>query len=62
MWKSPYIVTKVISPVLYQNKGKKDPRIVHYHRLKFFKDREVPVWLNQLQTAMNTKSRTSIGD
>ena len=64
MWKGPYIVTKVISPVLYQIKGKKDPRIVHHDHLKFCKDREVPWWLTQLQTVMkqNQESQLETGE
>ena len=44
MWKSPYLVVKVISPVLYQIiKGTKEPRIGHHDRLKLCLDRDVPV-------------------
>ena len=45
MWKGPFVVTKVLSPVLYQIKAKKDTRVVHHDRLKICLDRDIPHWL-----------------
>ena len=46
-WKGPYIITKILSPVLYQIKNTKEPRIVHHDRLKLCSDREVPAWVTR---------------
>ena len=46
-WKGPYIITKILNPVLYQIKNTKEPRIVHHDRLKLCSDREVPVWVTR---------------
>ena len=47
-WKGPYIISKILSPVLYQIIDKKNKEtVVHHDRLKLCRDREHPVWLKR---------------
>ena len=47
IWKGPYLVTKVINPVLYEIEGLKKSKVVHHDRIKLCLDREVPLWVQR---------------
>ena len=49
IWKGPYIVIKVISPVLFRINGHKREVVVHHDRLKPCMDRSIPMWMRRLR-------------
>ena len=49
IWKGPYLVIKVISPVLFRIKGRKREVVVHHDRLKPCMDRSIPMWMRRLR-------------
>ena len=49
IWKGPYLVIKVISPVLFRIKGHKREVVVHHDRLKSCMDRSIPMWMRRLR-------------
>ena len=62
IWKGPYIVSKVYSPIIYKIEGeRKTQSIVHHDRLKLCQDRVIPLWLRRkrselLDTPVNEES------
>ncbi len=46
-WKGPFLIMKVISPVLLEIAGRKEIRIVHHDKVKLCRDRSVPFWLRR---------------
>ena len=49
IWKGPYLVIKVISPVFNRIKGLKREVVVHHDRLKLCMDRSIPMWMRRLR-------------
>ena len=50
IWNGPYLVIKVISPVLFRIKGRKREVVVHHDRLKpKCLDRSIPMWMRRLR-------------
>ena len=49
IWKGPYLVIKVISPVLFRIKGHKREVVVHHDRLKPCMDSSIPMWMRRLR-------------
>ena len=49
IWKGPYLLIKVISPVLFRIKGHKREVVVHHDRLKPCMDRSIPMWMRRLR-------------
>ena len=49
IWNGPYLVIKVISPVLFRIKGRKREVVVHHDRLKPCLDRSIPMWMRRLR-------------
>ena len=49
IWKGPYLVIKVISPVLFRIKGRKREVVVHHDRFKPCMDRSIPMWMHRLR-------------
>nr|KAG5699813.1 hypothetical protein BaRGS_013533 [Batillaria attramentaria] len=47
IWKGPYLVTDVVSPILVRVKGRSRERIVHTDRLRLCRDRTLPLWLRR---------------
>ena len=41
----PYLITEVLSPVLYRIEGRKKSSVVHHDRLIICRDRSIPFWL-----------------
>ncbi|CAG2185743.1 unnamed protein product [Mytilus edulis] len=54
-WQGPYLVIKVISPVLYRIQKRKKALVVHHDKLKPCEDRVLPKWLKY------AKHRLSLG-
>ena len=46
-WQGPLLVTKVLSPILYQVQGRKKSQVLHHDLLKRCEDREIPLWLRR---------------
>ena len=59
VWKGPYIIFKVISPILFEVADKKESFVLHHNRLKPCEDRSVPLWLcrkwNKILTTLTKK-------
>ena len=49
IWKGPYLMIKVISPVLFRIKGRKREVVVHHDRLKPCMDRSILLWMRRLR-------------
>jgi hypothetical protein len=47
IWLGPYVVTEVLSPVLYCIEGRKAKHTVHHDRIKICRDRVVPMWMRR---------------
>ena len=45
IWKGPLLVTKVLTPILFEVTGRKKPVVIHHDRLKPCCDRNIPIWL-----------------
>ncbi|CAC5400387.1 unnamed protein product [Mytilus coruscus] len=51
-WQGPYVVTRVLSPVLYEITGRKKEMIVHHDRIKQCDDEIVPLWIKRLRNRL----------
>jgi len=49
-WKGPYIVVKVINPVLYEIEDRKRSYVIHHDRLKLCTDKDLPIWIQRRRT------------
>ena len=49
VWKGPYLVEKVLSPVLLRIRGRKKAEVIHHDRLIVCRDRAVPMWLRRMR-------------
>ena len=45
VWKGPFLVTKVLSPVLFRVCDRRKSYVLHHDRLKPCEDRDIPLWL-----------------
>lgn len=52
LYSGPYIITKVLSPAVYEIKGKKKIYVTHHDRLKPFQS-ELPQWAKTLTESLN---------
>lgn len=43
----PLVVTKVISPILYQLEDRKRTYVLHHDRLRYCDDRSIPLWIRR---------------
>ena len=44
-WAGPFLVTQVLSSVLYRLKSRNKEVVAHYDRLKLCQDRVIPIWM-----------------
>ena len=49
IFKGPYLVVEVLSPILFKIKNRKRESVVHHDRLKPCKDRNLPIWLKRMR-------------
>ena len=47
VWKGPYVISKVHSPILFEVADKKKSFVLHHDRLKPCEDRSIPLWLRR---------------
>ena len=47
VWKGPYVISKVISPILFEVADKRKSFVLHHDRLKPCEDRSIPLWLRR---------------
>jgi hypothetical protein len=47
LYEGPYLVTEVISPILYRISGKKESLVLHHDHLRICQAREIPFWLRR---------------
>ena len=50
-WIGPFVVTTVISSVLYRIKDRRREQVVHHDRLKLCHDSDIPLWVKRLRHA-----------
>ena len=55
IWKGPFVITKVISPVLFRIKGRKVESVIHHDTLKPCGDRTVPMWVCRLRQSIRAR-------
>ena len=56
IWKGPLLVTKVLTPILFEVTGRKKPVVLHHDRLKPCCDRNIPLWLRRKRNQVLGKS------
>ena len=47
IYKGPYLIVEVLSPVLYRIEDRKKASVIHHDRLKVCNDRAVPLWIRR---------------
>ncbi len=47
VYDGPYLVSQVISPVLYRIEGRKRSSVLHHDRLRICQDRDIPMWIRR---------------
>ena len=52
VWKGPFLVTKVLSPVLFGVCDRKKSYVLHHDRLKPCEDRDIPLWLRRKRSRL----------
>ena len=52
VWKGPFLVVEVLSPVCYRVADRKKTYVLHYNRLKPCLDRDVPLWLRRKRSSL----------
>ena len=58
IWSGPWMVTQMISSVLYRIASRKPSMVAHHDSLKLCSDRELPIWLLKYEIR-NTKIRNT---
>jgi len=48
-WKGPYVISKVLSPVLFKIQDRRGESVIHHDRLKMCQLRNPPIWLQRLR-------------
>ena len=56
VWKGPYVISKVISPILFEVTDKRKSFVLHHDRLKPCEDRFVPLWLRRKRSKILNNS------
>jgi len=51
-WKGPYLIVKVLSPVLYRIRQRKKEMVSHHDKLKPCEDRNIPFWIKRLRNKL----------
>ncbi|CAG2227664.1 unnamed protein product [Mytilus edulis] len=51
-WQGPYVVIRVLSPVLYEITGRKKEMVIHHDRIKQCDDEIVPLWIKRLRNRL----------
>ena len=49
IWTGPYLVLEMLTPAVYRLRGQKKETVLHHDRLKLFRDRSAPVWMQRLR-------------
>jgi len=47
-WSGPFVITEILSPVLYKIQGRRKSENVHHDRLKLFQSDDVPAWVKDV--------------
>ncbi|KAL5015456.1 hypothetical protein ScPMuIL_009726 [Solemya velum] len=58
-WKGPYVVSKVVSPVLYEIADQRNRKVLHHDRLKSCSLESVPGWVSRLRRNLASKDLTT---
>ena len=49
VFRGPYLVTEVVSPILYRIRDRKKSKVVHHDQLAVCPDTNVPLWMRRLR-------------
>ena len=49
IWNGPFLITKVLSPILYVIQGRRRSKVVHHDRIKQCSDRDIPLWMTRMR-------------
>ena len=52
VWKEPFLVVEVVSPVLFRIADRKKTYVLHHDKLKPCLDRDVPLWLRRKRSSL----------
>ncbi|KAL5011242.1 hypothetical protein ScPMuIL_011676 [Solemya velum] len=58
-WKGPYVVSKVVSPVLYEIADQRNRKVLHHDRLKSCSLESIPGWVSRLRRNLASKDLTT---
>ena len=47
IYTGPFLVTEIMSPILYRIEDRKRPSVIHHDRLRICKDRAIPLWMQR---------------
>ena len=47
VYTGPFLVTEILSPILYRIEDLKRPSVIHHDRLRICKDRAIPLWMQR---------------
>ncbi len=47
VYEGPYLVTEVLSPILFRIAGRKSSHVIHHDRLRICTDRVIPMWMRR---------------
>ena len=62
IWSGPWIVTQVISSVLYCIVNRKRSMVAHHDSLKLCSDRDLPIWLQRKRHELTWTLGEDVGD
>jgi len=51
-WSGPFLVTKILSPVLYEIRNRYKSQVVHHDKLKHYNSEDVPVWVDDMKNGL----------
>ena len=52
VWKGPYIVSHVLTPVLFKIVDRRKSYVIHHDRLKPCQDRDIPLWVQRRRNSI----------
>ena len=58
LWVGPFIITQVISPILFKIENRKKTLVVHHDKIKLCQDRHIPWWLRRRRAEIMSLDET----
>ena len=60
IYDGPFLVTRVLSPVLIEIEGQKKNKIIHHDKLKICRDRRIPLWIRRRRQGLLSLDDTKL--